>query len=69
VKFRFYPSKLKKQLFFANNFKIRGEAWPPLPTPMDATVFHLTARHALPGNGQTGFCFNYEKKFPIFKDT
>jgi len=36
VKFVFYPSKLKKQPFFANNFKIQGGlASPvPLPTPM-----------------------------------
>jgi len=27
----FYPSKLKKQPFFANNFKIQGGAIPPLP--------------------------------------
>ena len=37
VKFVFYPSKLKKQPLFANNFKIQGEAkapCPPLPTTM-----------------------------------
>jgi len=32
VKFVFYPSKLKKQPFFANNFKIRG-ALAPLRRP------------------------------------
>jgi len=31
VKFAFYPSKLKKQPFFANNFKIQGGlSTPPL---------------------------------------
>ena len=38
VKFGFYPSKLKKQPFFANSFKIQGgqgPPLPPLPTPMD----------------------------------
>jgi len=34
VKFGFHPSKLKKQPFFANNFKIQGWPSPPLPTPM-----------------------------------
>jgi len=37
VKFVFYPSKWKKQPFFANNFKIQGGAKAPLspfPTPM-----------------------------------
>ena len=37
VKFVFYPSKLKKQPFFANSFKIQGGALAPLPllpTPM-----------------------------------
>jgi len=40
VKFVFYPSKLKKQLFFANNFNIqRGPSpLPPLPTPMNTGV-------------------------------
>jgi len=33
VKFGFYPWKLKKQPFFANNFKIQG---PPCPPPSDA---------------------------------
>jgi len=31
VKFVFYPSKLKKQTFFANNFKIQGGLSPPAP--------------------------------------
>jgi len=31
VKFGFYPSKLKKQPFFANNFKLQGGPWPPCP--------------------------------------
>jgi len=36
VKFVFYPSKLKKQPFFANKFKIHGGSLsPPLP-PSDA---------------------------------
>ena len=38
VKFGFYPSKLKNNPFFANNFKIQGAGkatpCPPLPTPM-----------------------------------
>jgi len=38
VKFGFYRSKLKKQPFLANNFKIQGgllaAPLPPLPTPM-----------------------------------
>jgi len=34
VKFGFCPSKLKKQPFFANNFKIQGGAAPPFSTPM-----------------------------------
>ena len=39
VKFGFYPSKLKKQPFFANNFTIQGSKarLPPLPTPMSST--------------------------------
>ena len=36
VKFGFYPSKLKKQPFFANNFKIQGGKGPPLLPPSDA---------------------------------
>jgi len=31
VKFGFHPSKLKKQPFFANNFKSRGGQGPSLP--------------------------------------
>jgi len=31
VKFVFYPSKMKKQPFFANNFKIQGMARSPCP--------------------------------------
>jgi len=38
VKFVFYPSKLKKQHFFANNFKIQGGASTPLPPSSDAHV-------------------------------
>jgi len=36
VKFVFYASKLKKQPFFAHNFKIQGGLGPlpPLSTPM-----------------------------------
>jgi len=36
MKFRFYPSKLKKQLVFANNFKIQrgqGPTCPPIRRP------------------------------------
>ena len=33
VKFVFYPSKLKKQPFFANNFKIQGGQGPPFRRP------------------------------------
>jgi len=42
VKFVFYPSKLKKQPFFANNFKIQeGQApLPHLPTPMTLSVLN-----------------------------
>jgi len=29
VKFVFYPSKLQKTTFFANNFKIQGDLGPP----------------------------------------
>jgi len=37
VKFGFYPSKLKKQPFFASNFKIQGvtRSPDPFPTPME----------------------------------
>jgi len=43
VKFGFNPSKLEKQPFFGNNFKIQGGAkrrpsLPSLPTPMAATT-------------------------------
>jgi len=39
VEFSFYPSKLKKQRFFANNFKIRQNS--PLPTPIFGYIhFH-----------------------------
>jgi len=31
VKFGFYPSKMKKQPFFANNFKIQGVERSPCP--------------------------------------
>jgi len=39
VKFGFYPSKLKKKTFFANDFKIQGALppCPPLPTPMSGS--------------------------------
>jgi len=52
VKFVFYPSKMKKQPFFANNFKIQGMArFPaPLPTPMRLLKFvgsNLTPAEAL----------------------
>jgi len=36
VKFVFYPSKLKKQPFFANNFKIQGGPRPFPAPPFDA---------------------------------
>ena len=36
MKFVFYPSKLKKQSFFANNFKIHGGALAPPAPPSDA---------------------------------
>ena len=41
VKLVFYPSKLNKQPFFANNFKIQG-ARPspaPLPTPIGSVMY------------------------------
>jgi len=40
VKFGFYPSKLKKQPSFANNFKIQGGQGPPFPTPMIPTTIY-----------------------------
>ena len=36
VTFGFYPSTLKKQPFFANNFKIQGGPMPPLSPTSDA---------------------------------
>jgi len=45
VKFVFYPSKLQKQPFFVNNFKIRG-ARPPLPPPSDAHSYRYLRREA-----------------------
>jgi len=36
VKFGFYPSKLKKQPFVANNFKIQRGPSPPAAPPSDA---------------------------------
>ena len=38
VKIVFYPSKMKKQPFFANNFKIQGGFGPPVPKPMLRTT-------------------------------
>jgi len=32
----FLPLKIEKTTFFANNFKIKGRAKPPLPPPSDA---------------------------------
>jgi len=40
VKFVFYPSKLKKQRFFANNFKIQGARTPAPPSDAHANYFH-----------------------------
>jgi len=42
VKFVFYPLKLKKQPFFANNFKIQGVTKAPLPPPSDAHASDLS---------------------------
>ena len=42
VKFGFYPSKLKKQPFFANNFKIQGGQGPPLTPMVFSTAFNCT---------------------------
>ena len=50
VKFCFYPSKLKKQPFFAHDFKIQCRGKASLPTPMNvsilpwASVFVVTSR-------------------------
>jgi len=47
VKFVFYPSKLKKQPFFANNFKIQGAKLPPaLPSDAHACI-SLLPRYAI----------------------
>ena len=57
VKFVFYPSKLKKQPFFANSFKIQGGQGPPLPLPSDAHG-HMRAAclRPLPQSNKTKKC-------------
>ena len=59
VKLGFSLSKLKKQPFFANNFKIQGWAKPPFPTPM---VLYITGpcskcRTLSQGNLESSVCY------------
>jgi len=45
VKFVFYPSKLKKEPFLANNFKIKGAKVLPCPPPSNAHVLKVSIDH------------------------
>jgi len=47
VKFDFSHSKLRKQYFFAENFKIQGEALPPpFRRPCSQFLYRICARGA-----------------------
>jgi len=39
LKFVFFPTKTKKTIFFAKNFKIQGSIAPPVPLPSDAHLY------------------------------
>jgi len=61
VKFVFSHSKLRKQPFFAEKFKIQGGPWPPLPPPLPNfrgwhngrnSLFDLTTKHVFENFGE-----------------
>ena len=53
MKFVFYPSKLKKQPLFANNFKIQGGPRPPCP-PSDVHACRIICIGAPENGGMAG---------------